>query len=86
MQLAYSICGIINLANYNALFPLLDLIIIDYNSLDLLLIMLMIGLPFITLMIDHWLFYSHLDLEIKLIWLTEFIVFAKTLLISNGIR
>ena len=55
-----------NLANYNALLPLLDLLLSlqftsHYNSLDLLL---MIDSPLIMLMIDYC-FY--LDLEIKFI-------------------
>ena len=62
----YSICHM-NLANYNALLPLHDLFLTlqftsHYNSLYLL---------FIILMTDQCLFCSHLDREIKLIWLID---------------
>ena len=50
-----------NLANNNALLPLLDLFLslqftCHYNSHELLLIMFMIDLPLIMLMIDYCLF------------------------------
>ena len=57
-----------NLEKYNVLLPYLRLQFTSHhNSLDLLLIMLMIDLPLIMLIIDYCLFCSHLDQEIKLI-------------------
>ena len=61
-----------NQANYNTLLPLLNLlpssqITSHCNSLDFLLILLIIDLMFSMLVIDHCLFCSHLDQEIKLI-------------------